>query len=664
MSDAGELFRDYCIRYASEDNLNRSISYLEDGLKPVQRRILYVLFKIDDGRFHKVAGVSGDVLHYHPHGDSSVNEALVNLTNARYFIEPQGNFGNILTGDRAAAARYIECRILPFAKKVFYNPEITQYIPSYDDRSQEPVVFPAKLPVVLLIGTKGIGYSMATNILPHNPIELIEAMKSALRGEEFVLYPDFQTGGIVDVSEYNDGKGSVKVRAKVHIEDDDKKIVIDEVPYGLTTESLIESIDKEAKNGRIKIASIDDFTAENARIELTVARGASAQEELKSLWAHTQAELKISNLNPLVVENQTHPRIMGVSEIIRYHSSRLLDILSAELDVEISHLDDKLQARTLDRIFIEERIYKKIEMLKTQEDINRAVKEGLEPFKDEFIRPLSDDDVERLLKLPIRRISLFDIEKNLQEISQIKAQREKCQYNKSHIKKYANSVLDDLKASLPKGCQRRTELAEFEIVEKKAVSRRDLSLRYDKSTGQLGYEIKTGDELLKVSEYDKVLLIKKDGTYNVLMAPDKYFAGKGLLYAGYTDKSITKDIVFTIVFVESTTRQYYIKRCTITSFHMNKAYQLLPDGGNFKIIKFSVEPNMEIEFVFKNSRNGNNKRYFAEFAVHGASSKGQILMRREVEEIKFRKCEADKGKRVEQEKEEEKEELFDISDFT
>ena len=635
MAIASKIFRENFLEYASYVIKDRATPYLDDGFKPVQRRIIHTMIEMDDGRFQKVANIVGQVMKYHPHGDASIGDALVNLATSKYFIDTQGNFGNILTGDPAAAPRYIEARILPFAKKVLYSPEITTYVDSYDGRNKEPEVFPAKLPIVHLLGAKGISVTMNTRIMPHNPNEVIDAVKAALKGEDFELYPDFQTGGIVDVSDYDDGKGKVSIRAKVEVDKKGNRLIIEEVPFSVTTDALIEGIDAAAKKGKLKIASINDYTSDRANIEIVLSRGADPDAELKALYAYTDAETTIS-LSSIVIDNNK-PRVMGVSEIVKHHAASLIEILKKELDVEKNHLIDKLQARTLDRIFIEERIYKKIEQMKSAEDVKSAVIKGLDAFKKEFVRDLTNEDVERLLALPIRRISLFDIEKNRREIDEINIQIKKVDYNHLHIKAYANTVLDDLKASLPIDSHRKTRIEKFAKVNARNIVTRNLPLRYDTNNGQLGYEIKTGEELFKISEFDKVLVIQKDGSYRVENAPDKLYVGKGAQYICIADKDELKNTVFTLILQEKDSKILVIKRCTITSFTLSKLYTLVPTNGNFRILKFSTLPNAEIHLTFKSSRVKDKSVYFSDYLVKNPSSQGTILSRNEVAQIKFRK---------------------------
>ncbi|MGE4583034.1 MAG: DNA topoisomerase IV subunit A [Sphaerochaeta sp.] len=636
MTQAHSIFRQNFLEYASYVIKERAIPDLVDGFKPVQRRIIHTLFEMDDGKFHKVANVVGWAMRYHPHGDASIYEALVNLANCELFIERQGNFGNILTGDSAAAARYIECRLLPFAKKVLYNPELTQFVDSYDGRNQEPVAFPAKIPVVLIQGVSGIAVGMSTYILPHNPLEVLDAMASSLRGEAYALYPDFPGGGIMDVKDYQDGRGSVSVRAKLNTSDP-KRIVIEELPYGVTSELMIRSVEEAAKKGKLKISSINDFTAEKVNIEINLARNTYSQEIVDALYAYTSCETKLS-INPLVIRENT-PTIMGVHEILDWHAQHLVQILKAELELEKGHLQDKLHARTLERIFIEERIYKRIEQKKSAEEVNKAVLTGFKPFEDQLFRSVDLEDVERLLKIPIRRISLFDIEKNREEIEQINANIADIQQKLGNLIGYSLSYLGDLKQML--GLQehgRKTTIKQFELVDVKEVAERNLGVKYDPANGYLGYGVKNGNTLLEVSPFDRVLVIRKDGTYQVIDAPEKEFVGKGLLYCGFADKSELSKLVFTIIYQEKTYKYLFLKRCQIMGYQLKKVYPLLPEG-DFKLVKLSTFENAELTVTYKPKpglRILEEKFYFSDYLVKGVKANGVRIAVKEVASLKLR----------------------------
>ena len=641
MSQADKLYRNYFLEYASYVVRDRAIPDLVDGFKPVQRRIMHTLFEMDDGRFMKVANVVGAAMKYHPHGDSSIYEALVNLANSELFIEKQGNYGNFLTGDGAAAARYIECRLKPFAKKVLYNPEITEYVDSYDGRNKEPVLFPAKIPVVVIQGTMGIAVGMSTSILPHNLFEVLEAEKKALKGEKFHLYPDFPGGGIMDVSEYNDGLGKIAVRAKLNASDP-KKLIIEELPYGVTSDAMIASIEKANATGRLKIASISDYTAEKAQIEICWQRGVYSEDMVDVLYAATDCEKKIS-VNPLVIVNGL-PKAVPITKMIRFHAKHLVEVLTAELENDKKHLLERLRARTLERIFIEERIYKRIETEKTSEAVKAAIVDGFVAFESELGgEPLTDDDIERLLKIPIRRISLFDIEKNKAEISEIHADMEMIEYNLSHIKEYAENYLTELEGMLDKDLfKRKTEISSFETLNVRQVAVRNMDIRYDQETGYLGTNIKTGESLLKVSPYDKVFYMKNNGEYRVVNVQDKVFIGtEGIFYINYGDKDIISKEIFTVIYRDRIRDKnvYQIKRFRISAFTTDKMYSVV-SGEKAKVKKMSLWPSAIITMKFKPGygyKIMEDTARFSDFPVYKSpNAAGQKLTGKELQSLSLR----------------------------
>lgn len=637
MANAKDLFRQNFIEYASYVIKDRAIPDIEDGLKPVQRRILHAMIEIDDGRFNKVANVVGHTMRYHPHGDQSIYTALVNLANYDLFIDKQGNYGNFMTGDGPAAARYIECRLLPFAKKVLYNPEITEYVESYDGRNKEPVVFPAKIPVVLIQGTEGIAVGMSTKILPHNAHEVIDAQIAAIKGESFELFPDFPGGGIMDVSDYQDGLGSVAVRAKLDTSNA-KKIIIEELPYGVDSEKMIKSIEDAIKKGRLKIQSVNDFTADTVNIEISLAKGTYTKDVVDALYAYTLCEQKIS-VNCLVIRDKL-PHVCTVSDVIRYHADHILEVSKKELEVQRGHLFDRLHTRTLERIFIEERIYKRIEQKRTQEAVVQAIRTGFVPYQDQLVREIDDDDIDHLLKIPIRRISLFDIEKNHEEINQINADIKQVDYNLSHLDEYSIKTLNDIKKDLDAETHRRkTVIADFNIVDIRDVAKRDLDLRYDGLTGYLGTNVKTGNPLFKVSEFDKILIIQKNGTYYCSNVPDKLFVGKDITYCGLADKESLEDIVFTVIYLDKKAKVTYIKRCKLSGFIMNKPYELLPDPDNNTLKKLSVLPNAEVTVTYKGpSRVKESTFRFSDFLVKGSKAGGVTITKKEIASIRIKAC--------------------------
>ena len=576
MAYVKNLFDSNFIQYASYVIRDRAIPEIIDGLKPVQRRILHTLLEKDDGRLTKVAKVCGDVATYHPHGDASIYTALVNLANKEIFIDKQGNYGNMYTGDGPAAPRYIECRLRPVTRDILYNPKITQYVPSYDGRAKEPVCFRAKLPLVLIMGAEGIAVGMSTQILSHNVHEVIEAEKKCLRGEPFQLFPDFQTGGLIDCSEYKDGLGKIVTRARMDTSDE-KRIVITELPYGCTTESLMDSIEKAARTGKVKIASINDFTSATVNVEIKLPRGVYVKDVVDSLYAFTDCE-KTVYCNLLVIKDNM-PVQMTVTEVIEYHSKQLLGILKEELEVERAELMEKLHLRTLERIFIEERIYKSIEQMKTEEAVNKAVKDGFVPFRAEILRDITNDDIDHLLKIPIRRISLYDMNKNRKEVQAINARLKEISHLLKHLVDYAITCLDGIEAKLnPATIKRRTELTNIRTVDVKTVVKRDTSLKYDEKNGYLGTAVSGGTELLKITPFDRILYVRKSGIYTVTEAPSKVFVGPEMRWCGFADKESLSKVLCTILYRDPQTQYVYIKRCKINAYIMNRDYFFAPDG--------------------------------------------------------------------------------------
>ena len=623
------LFNTHFLEYASYVIRDRAIPDGEDGLKPVQRRILHSLFEMDDGKFHKVANVVGYCMKYHPHGDASIGNALTVLANKSLFIDKQGNFGNLFTGDEASAPRYIECRITEFAKTILFNPHITRYVPSYDGRNHEPVVFRAKLPVVLLIGAEGIAVGMSTKILPHNIREVIEAEKACLSGRDFTLYPDFQTGGLLDASDYQDGRGKVRVRATLDTSDE-KRIVIRELPFGSTTESLIASIESASKSGKLKISEINDYTAEQVEIELKLPRGTYAADVIDALYAFTDCEQSIS-CNLLIIQDNL-PVQTSVTEVIKTHAKQLTALLKDELLYEQEMLTDRLHLRTLERIFIEERIYKKIETMKTAEAVIKAVIRGFEPFKTELIRAVTEDDVDRLLKIPIRRISLYDIQKNRAEVQEISARLKEIARLLKNLKKYALSVLDGILATLPPDVTaRKTEITAFTKIDVKEAVNRDLSLRYDETSGYLGTAVTTGKEILKVSPYDRILIFRKSGVYTVMDVPDRLFVDIGMWYCGFAEKELLSQILFTVIYKDEK-RHPYIKRARIEAYILNRDYLFVPDTATILYADTADDFEFTVHYTPQPRTKKHEERFkTADYPEKGLKTLGIRLADREAE---------------------------------
>ena len=579
MAFVKNLFDKNFIEYASYVIRDRAIPDLEDGLKPVQRRIMHTLFEVDDGYFQKVSFVVGRTMKYHPHGDASIYGALVNLANKEIFIEKQGNFGNKFTGDGPSAGRYIECRIHPLAKDFLVtNPKITHYVPNYDGRDIEPEVYRAKIPLTLIMGAEGIAVGMSTKILPYNLKEVLDAEIKCLKGEKFKIYPDSATGGLIDVSNYNDGNGKIVTRAKFDTTDD-KKIVITELPVDTNAKDLLQSIDNAYRAGKIKISSVDNFTTDHCCIEIKLPRGVYTKDVIDSLYAYTDCEKTIACQMLVIKDNM--PVAMTATQIIGFYSQKLTGIIKDELEFERGTLMDKLHIRTLERIFIEERIYKAIETKKTQEDVVKAVYEGFEPFKAELVREISDDDVEHLLQIPIRRISLYDINKNREEVAAINARlKEIAGLLKNLVGcaiDYLGSMLEKFKKFSPQMLRRKTTVTSFSAVDVKSVAKSDQSLRYDEK-GYLGINVSGGQEIKKVSPYDRILVMRKTGMYSVCDVPQKMFVDKGMWFCEIAEKEIISKVLFTVIFRDPKTKYCFIKRTRIPSWILNRDYFIAPDG--------------------------------------------------------------------------------------
>ncbi len=555
--------------YASYVIRDRAIPNLADGLKPVQRRILWALHEKDDGRFIKVANVVGHTMQYHPHGDASIGDALVVLANKRYLIEGQGNYGNVFTGDPPAAPRYIECRLTDLARTHLFNDEITQFVPSYDGRNKEPVTLPSKLPLTLMLGAEGIAVGLSARILPHNFPELLEAQIAILKKQPFKCLPDFPTGGLMDARDYQDGKGSVKVRARIKTREE-SSVVITELPPGTTTESLTASIEAAVEKGKLKVKSINDFTSEEVEIEIKCPPGVDAEKLVDALYAFTDCEVTIASR--IVVIKDNRPVELTVSEVLRENTAQLVETLKRELELKEQKLQDELHFRTLERIFIEERIYKLIEKCKTAEAVTAAVHDGFKPFKKELVRELTDPDVERLLQVRIRRISLFDINQHREQMEKVKADLAETRKNLKNLTKYVIGHLEALLEKYgPQFPRLTTKSSRHEEVDAKAVAFKAFKVSYDRESGYVGYKVSGEEFKIECTKFDKVLLVFKDGTYKVSELPEKLFVGPELFYCGLPDR----ETVFTCAYTDR--KASYLKRFKFGGTILNKAYLCIPE---------------------------------------------------------------------------------------
>ncbi len=593
MAQLEALMQRNFLEYSSYFVLDRAIPELRDGLKPVQRRILHTLFSISDGRFHKVANIIGETMKLHPHGDASIGDALVVLANKDFFIEKQGNFGNLATGHPAAASRYIECRLTDLALETLFHKSLTEFVPSYDGRSPEPVRLPAKLPVILMLGTEGIAVGMATKLLPHNLTELWEAQIAILEGKPVSLFPDFPQGGLMDVDAYEDGRGKVEVRARVNVKDK-KHVVISEIPYGTTTESVIASIEAAAQKGRVKVASINDFTTDKVEIELTLARGVAAKEVVPQLYAYTDCSVSISS--NVTVINDRKPVQLTVTNIITLLTEQLKLQLKAELEFDREQLLDKQHWLTLEQIFVEKRVYKRIEEAETEDSVRDEVKKGMAKYKKLFVRPMVDEDIKRLLEVRIRRISAYDIEKNRKDIeevaTQIKAVEKKLKNMKRTTIEYVRGLIEKYADRYP----RRTEITRIKAVDKKAVARQNIKLSYDKESGFFGSDVRGQHFKMTVSEFDLVLGISSDGTYRIMPPPEKVLLSGKLLHCEPFDPD--KGAEFTVVYRDKQ-KIAYGKRVRIEKFIRNREYQLIKGkAGKVDLLLGSdAQGTLKMDFV-------------------------------------------------------------------
>ncbi len=628
-----QLFDKNFLEYTSYVIRERAIPTIDDGLKPVQRRILQTLFNKEDGRFHKVANVVGETMKLHPHGDQSIFAALVNLSNKGYLITQQGNYGNIFTGDKASAARYIECRLSPLAKEILFNKDLTEYVESYDGRMMEPVTLPAKIPLLLLQGAEGIAVGMATKIMPHNFCELLDAQKKVLTGEEFTLYPDFLQKGFVDVSNYDDGNGKIRCRARIE-EYNEKTILIKEVPYTTTTQSLTDSIEKAAKAGKIKIVSINDFTAEEVEIEIKLARGVYAKDTIKALYAFTDCEVPITPNLTLI--NDRTPEITTVSEVVKHNTYKLKNDLQRGLEIDLNRLEEKLHARLLEQIFIEERLYKRIEEKTSFNAVIKTVESGLADFADQLIRPVTREDIEKLLEIRIKRISRYDINRQQKEIRGIRKEIKGIKISLKDMVGFTISFLDNLLDKYGADYPRQTEIRSFSELVIRKVALSNLVVGYNRKSGFMGHLIKAEDEKddqsVTCSEYDRLILIQANGLYKVIPVTDKLFVGHDLQWFGI----VKRDVVFNIIYRDGIGNVAYVKRFNSPKFILDKEYRLFPEHKRSKILLMSFgEEKFGRVNLMPSSRARTNilDVVFDEYLIKGVSARGKRVSNRVVRRV-------------------------------
>jgi topoisomerase-4 subunit A len=578
------------LQYASYVVRDRAIPDVADGLKPVQRRLLFSLHEKDDGRFIKVATITGYCMQYHPHGDAAIEDALVGLVNKNCLVEGQGNFGNVFTGDPAAAGRYIECRLTELARSQMFNDELTEFVPSYDGRSKEPVLLPAKIPLLLMTGAEGIAVGLATRILPHNFKELLEAQIAILHGKSFTLYPDFQQGGLMEVKGYDNGRGHVRVRAVIETRKENQ-VVIKELPFGMTTDALMASVEEAARKKRINVRSINDYTAEKVEIAVTLAPGASAEKTIQALYAFTGCEVQVPSR--IVVIKDRRPVEMTVEEILRANTEQMLVILKKELELERKRLIEELHARTLVQIFVEHKLYKKIEDSESLEAAHQRVFDALQPFRKQLQRDVTKDDVSMLLDLRIKRIARFDMKDNQEKLAKALEDLKLTEANLKEPVPYAIRYLRKLLLKYGRQFQRRTRIATFDAVDAVAVrelTSSELSMRYNRKTGYLGHAIE-GDDWFACSSLDKILLVWNDGTYKLTTPADKMFVDHNLIYAGRH----LRGRVITLVYTEDDVT--FVKRFALADSALNKESKALKPGCKVRLVADGETPKLYVRYV-------------------------------------------------------------------
>lgn len=633
------MYQNWFLDYASYVILERAVPHIGDGLKPVQRRILHSMKRMDDGRYNKVANVIGHTMQFHPHGDASIGDALVQLGQKDLLIDCQGNWGNILTGDGAAAPRYIEARLSKFALEVAFNNKTTEWKPSYDGRNKEPIVLPIKFPLLLAQGVEGIAVGLASKILPHNFNELCDASIAVLENKDFSIFPDFQTGGFIDVSRYNDGErgGAVKVRAKIS-KIDNKTLVITDIPYGRTTTSLVESILKANDKGKIKIRKVDDITALNVEIQIHLAAGVSSDKTIDALYAFTDCEISISPNCCIIEDNKPH--FLTVSDVLKHSTENTLDLLRLELEIEKKELQEGLHFSSLEKIFIEERIYKdkEFENASSMDHAIDHISTRLIPFSKLFIREVTREDILRLMEIKMGRILKFNSDKADELIARYKNEIEEINHNLANIVDYTISWFVMLKEKYGKSHPRMTEIRSFDTIEATKVVEANEKLYINRDEGFVGTSLKKDEYICNCSDIDDIIIFYKDGKYKITKVADKMFVGKNVLYLNVFKKN-DKRTIYNVIYRHGKTIPYYLKRFAVTGVTRDKEYDVTQGEDNSRIVYFSANPNGEAETVrilLKPKARQKVQLFekdFSEIAIKGRQSMGNLLTKAEIHKI-------------------------------
>ena len=631
------MYENWFLEYASYVILERAVPAVEDGLKPVQRRILHALKEMDDGRFNKVANVIGQTMQYHPHGDASINDALVNLGQKDLLFDCQGNWGDNRTGDSAAAARYIEVRLSKFANDVVFNNQTTRWQLSYDGRKKEPITLPIKFPLLLAQGVEGIAVGLATKIMPHNFCEIIQASIDLLNNKKVILYPDFQLGGMIDVSNYNDGLRGGRIRVRAKIEEFDKKtLLIKEIPFGTTTTSLIDSIIKANDTGKIKIKKVIDNTAKDVEIQIQLAPGISPDVTIDALYAFTDCEVSISPNACVIVDEK--PQFIGIAEILRVSTDQTVDLLKQELEIRRNELMERLLFSSLEKIFIENRIYRDIEECETFESVIEMVDKGLEPYKKDFYREIVEEDILRLLEIRIKRISKFDSFKADEAMKRLQDELAEVEDNLANLIRYAIDYFKHLLQKYGKGRERKTEIKSFNTITATVVAQANQKLYVNREDGFIGYGLKKDEFVMDCSDIDDIIVFRQNGTCVVTKVQEKVFVGKDILYVSVFKKNDDRK-VYNVVYFDGKSGVSYVKRFKVTSVTRDREYRIVSQDNKSKITYFSANENGEAEVISINltaNCTAKNKQFdydFAKLAIKGRESLGNVLTKYPVRKI-------------------------------
>jgi len=640
LTKVGGMYKEWFLDYASYVILERAVPDLMDGLKPVQRRILHSMFDLEDGRYNKVANIVGHTMQYHPHGDASISDAIVQVGQKELLIDMQGNWGNIYTGDRAAASRYIEARLSKFALEVVFNPKTTNWQLSYDGRKKEPIHLPVKFPLLLAQGAEGIAVGLSTKILPHNFNELIDGSVKYLKGRSFKLFPDFQTGGSIDVSNYNDGNRGGKIKVRATVEKYDKNtVVIKEIPYGTTTASLIESIIKASEKGKVKIKKIEDNTSAEVEILVYLPSGASIQKTIDSLFAFTQCEVSISPLCCIISDNK--PQFLGVREILKISTDNTKDLLKKELEIHLNELENQWHSISLERIFIENRIYRDIEEKTTWDEVLSTIDSGLDPFKSKLKKDVTVDDIKKLTEIPIRKISKFDLNKVKDKLDSIEINIEEVKNNLNHLVEYTIQYFTHLKKHYGKERKRKTKIDEFDELDKKTISIKNYKLYVNKAEGFVGTSLKKDDFVCDCSDLDDVIVFTSDGIMKVVKVDSKVFVGKDIMHVSLFN-SKSKEIVYNLIYRDGKNGTSFMKRFKVSGVIRDKEYNLTQGKDGSTVLYFSTNNKDEADVVtiYLRKRASLKKLKweldFADLSTKGRDSKGNIVTKYSVRKVSYK----------------------------